>query len=346
MRKLNTKNKTYIGILTAFVVIVFVITGIFVYYKITDMNIKYDVLAESYLYNKGKELIYVDNDTISKRDFLGRYYVLLDGKKVYMGSSSVIYNKRTRNVQLLGTFYEILSSGEVEKLKGESFISCTEKNRIFKISDRNYLIVGPNLKSTDGLVNPVDYILIELDKVGNGYLYNKDMNIKSFKDLELDTGDFKLKINDEHLIYGDIEINLADINGSTNEYAEKKKGTNQAAGNGTGSGGGSDNPIGGNGDNPGPKTPEVIKTEKYVARKTSIVNTSTTTDSVIIDYVVYDPFSEYKGLYAVLFDSNGTRLGNYEMDLSLTEYTITELKSARNYRIDFYYIYSDDNGNN
>ena len=344
MRKLNKKNKTYIAILLTFVVIVFIATAVFAYFKIKDMNIKYNIYKDSYLFNSKKELLYVTDDTYAKKDFLGRYYVNIDGKKVYLGNSGVIYNASSRNVTLLGIFYEVLKNGEVEKLKGESIISCTNSNRIFKIEDRKYLLVGPNLKSSDGVLTAKDYVIIELDKVGNGYIYNKDMNIKSFKDTFIDTGDFKLMINEEKLTIGEIEVNLKDINGSTNEYNERKKGTNQAAGKGTG--GGDSGLIDGGDGGENKKTEEIVKVEKYVARKTSIVNTTASLDSITINYVVYDPFTEYKGLYLVLFDSNGDRLGTYEMDMSLTTYTINELKAHKNYKMDFYYIYQDENGNN
>ncbi len=345
MRKLNTKNKTYIIVLSIFAAIVFIALAVFAYFKIQDMNVKYNIYKDSYFYNSKQELIYVKETTYAKKDFLGRYYANIDNQKVYLGNSGIIYNASSRNITLLGVFYEILKTGEVEKLKGESVISCTNANRIFKVDDRKYLIVGPNLKSTDGLLSANDYIIIELDKVGNGYIYNKDMNIKSFKDLYIDTGDFKLKVNEEILTMGDVEINLSDINGSTNEYDEKKKGTNQAAGKGDGSGG--DNPIiDGNGGGEDTKTEDVIKVEKYVARKTSIVNTTAGIDSITISYIVYDPFMEYKGVYFVLFDENGEKLGQYEMDMSLTTYTINGLKAHRNYKMNFYYIYQNENGNN
>ena len=132
MRKLNKKNKTYIAILLTFVVIVFIATAVFAYFKIKDMNIKYNVSKDSYFFNSKKELVYSSEDTYAKKDFLGRYYINIEGKKVYLGNSGVIYNASSRNVTLLGIFYEILKNGEVEKLKGESIISCTKENRIFK----------------------------------------------------------------------------------------------------------------------------------------------------------------------------------------------------------------------
>ena len=344
MRKLNTKNKAYIVSLLVFVVIVFIATAVFAYYKIKDMNIKYTISKDSYLYNSKKELIYITDDTYAKKDFIGRYYVVVDGLKVYLGNNAIIYNASSRNVTLLGIFYEILKTSEVEKLKGESIISCTNANRIFKVDDRKYLLVGPNIKSSDGIMTATDYVIIELDKVGNGYIYNKDMNIKSFKDIVIDTGDFELKVNEEKLLFGDTEVNLSSINGSTNEYNEKKKKNNGSSG---GNGGGGDSGLIDNGGNAGNQnTEQIIKEEKYVARKTSIVNTSSTIDTITINYVVYDPFIEYKGLYLVLFDENNEKLGSYEMDMSLTSYTIINLKAHKNYRMNFYYIYQDETGNN
>lgn len=246
MRKLNTKNKTYILALSFLVLLILVVVGIFIFNKIKDMNIRYDIDASSYVYNSKNELLHL-NKTYAKKDLLGTYYVMDDDSKIEIGKTATILRKNTKEVQLLGNYYEIKDNGEIDKLSGENIVSSVIKPHYYKISDRKYLIIAPEIKSEDGSLNTNNYLLINIDKKGNAYLYNHEVNIKTFSLLKLISGEYVFNVNEETLAKNDQIINLAKINGSTNEYIA----SDNALGGGSGSGDGSASGEGGTGEGTG-----------------------------------------------------------------------------------------------
>lgn len=333
MRKLNTKNKNYILALSIFVLLAIVGIAIFIIFKIKDMNIKYVINADSYVYNSEKELLKIEKDTYAKKTFLNNYYAVIDDKKVSLYENPVIYNETSREITLLGTFNEILANGQINKLKGENKIVASALNRIFKISDRRYLVIGSDIRSQDGSFTADDYLLLDLDKVGNAYLYNNDLNIKTFAELTIVTEDFSFDVNNEMLTRDDEDIDLSKINGSTNQYASINKeeekppastgdssgsgSSGSGSGSGQGSGDGTQNVPGagtgegtGNeggytdsttpGENVGEKDDNIIidpgENKVIVARKTSILDTKATFSTIDISYLVHDPFEEYTKL--------------------------------------------------
>jgi len=398
MRKLNKKNKIYIIALSIVALLLLGVALVFIFYKIKDINMEYDIPKGSVVYNSKNEIVTIKDKTIAKKDLLGRYYILIDGEKEYIGGTSVVFNNQTKEIKLLGTFHEVLRNGEINKLKGETTINSTASSRIFKIDDRKYLIIAPSIKSLDNSLSVSDYLLIDMDKIGNGYLYNNQVNIKTFSDLSLITDAFTFNVNEELLIIDDEIIDLSKINGSTNEYEKPEEkpdsegnvsgegGTGSGSGSGTGDGigsgsgngsgdggaGGSGGVAGGNsgaggsgigeGDADGsggeseggggtsniypepekPK-PEPIIIDKYIYRKTTIMSINTTASEMTINYLVYDPFSEYQGVYVNLYLKDEL-VGTYELDMALTKYEIEGLLANSEYRLDFYYTFATEDG--
>lgn len=339
MRKLDGKNKFFITGLLIFVIIIFVAAGIFIAFRIKSLNVKYEVNNGSVVLNTNNELVKIIKNTYAKKDILGRYYIEVEKEKIYVGDAPVIFNVKNNDIKLLGTFYEILENGKIDKLKGETTMNSAIVNRIFKIADRRYLIVGNNIKSKDDVLDAKSYLLVNIDKAGNAYLYNKDINIKTFKDLEIVTDAFTFKVNEEKLIIDEEEIDLAKINGSTNEYDSIKKPVESTQGGGS-SGGETVY-------NPQPQINTITQTiteNKYITRKTSILNTTTTTSSIEINYVVYDPFIEYTSIYVNLYLGEEMLL-TATLDANATNHVIKGLTANTDYRLDFYYSYLDEAGN-
>lgn len=344
MRKLNSKNKAYIVALSALVAIVGIIVILFIVYKIKDINIKYDISKGSVVFNSDNELVTFSESTYAKKNLIGSYYALENDKKVNITSNPVIYNKNNRIIKLLGTFYEIKDNGETSKIKGETDIENTISSRIFKISDRKYLIISDTITSSDGSLNTKDYLIINIDKKGNGYLYNYELHMKSFNDLVINTSKFSLKVNSEKLTMGSEVIDLAKINGSTNEYQEKNE-TNTTNNGGANPNNDMDNLY------PTKKEKEEVKEEvikqieidnKYVTRKTSILSVNSSVNSVDIHYVVYDPFNEYTRIYVIL-KNNDEVINTYDLDRNIANFEIKNLLSNTEYLLEFHYNYLDSN---
>ena len=345
-RKLDTKNKIYIVALSIFTIIVLIIVLSFIFFKIKEVNIKYQVDSNSFVYNTSGELINIEDDTYAKKNLLGKYYILDNKEKISVGTSPVIFNEKHREIKLLGTFYEITKNGEINKLKGETEINSTAVSRIFKIADRKYLIVSSNIRSQDGTLNVSDYLLIDIDKAGNAYLSNNKINIKTFSDLNLITDAFTFSVNEEKLLIEDETVDLAKINGSTNEYkkeekTEEEKDDENSSGNaGEQSGTNIYNPVIKN-----EKTIiETVTVDKYVSRRTTVMSLEETTSEIKINYIVYDPLTEYQEIYVNVYN-NGNFVNKYTLKEALTSQTISGLKANTTYRLDFYYSYLNESGN-
>ena len=350
-RKLDKKNKIYIAVLSIFVIVVLIIVLSFIFYKIRETNIKYEIDSGSYAYNTAGELVNALEDTYAKKNLLGKYQAVIDKEKVNLGSNAVIFNERLREVKLLGTFYEITKNGEVNKLKGETEINSTAVSRVFKIADRKYLVVSSSVRSEDSSLNASDYLLIDIDKAGNAYLYNNKINIKTFSDLKIITEGFTFNVNEEKLLIEDEVIDLAKINGSTNEYKKEETpdSENDVKNDDDGTDAGNAGAQQGNNIYQEPEKrvetiTETVTVDKYVARRTTIMSLETTTSEIKINYIVYDPLTEYQEIY-VNVSSNGNFINKYLLSEALTSHTISDLKANTNYRLDFYYSYADASGN-
>ena len=340
MRKLDKKNKTFVIALSALTILVLTVIIGFIIVKIGKTTIKYNLLSGSYVYNSSKELVSIKENTYAKRNVFDNYYVVLDNEKVNVGSKPVFYNERTRGLKLLGMFYEIAKNGEVTKYSGETSIDSVNTPRLFKIADRRYLVIASVIRTDDNSLHANDYLLVDIDKAGNAYLYNNSVNIKTFSDLVLITDTFRFDVSREYLIIDKETIDLAKVNGSTNEHDR----TIDVDGEGEG-GGGNGNGTGEE-ENPAVPTNEMLEPEiieRYVSRKTTITGIETTDNQIEINYVVYDPFNEYEEVYVNVY-SDSKLIGKYNLGLALTSHTISSLKAYTNYNLEFYYSYHDESG--
>ena len=344
MRKLDKKNKTFIIALSVLAILLFAAIIVFIFVTIGKTTIKYNIDNGTVIYNANGELVAINEDTYAKRNVFDKYYVLVNEKKVSVGSKPVFYNQKTRELKLLGNFYEISKNGNVSKLSGETIIDNASKSRIFKLSDRKYLVVSAVIRTEDNSLHTNDYLLIDIDKAGNAYLYNNKISIKTFSDLNIITDGYTFDVSDEFVIIEGEKIDLAKIGGSTNEHVRVDD-----SNEGNIEGGGSGNGGAGEGNNGGNNTivndivePEIV--EKYVSRKTTITGIDTTEKEIKIEYVVYDPFAEYEEVYVNLYDNNHTFVGKYNLGLALTNQTIESLKAQTEYSLEFYYSYKEEDG--
>lgn len=337
MRKLNSKNKLLILGLSIFTFLVLAALCVFIIFKVKDYNVKYEVDSVSYLYNKAGELITIKDKSYIKKDFLGGYYLIQDKKKISLGNKVVIFNSSTSEMKLLGTFYEVKDNGETQKYTNESIFSSLS-NKVFKISDRKYLLTGKVIKSEDDLLNAENYLIVDLDKVGNSYVYNNLISYKSFGILNLKLGYFTFKTNEEKLIYDDKEFDLAKISGSTNEYFDKKYKEPKPDNDGNGS------------ENVYPddnnytfinNIHQTITNNKYVTHKTTVLDSKSDSTGITVSYMVYDPLTEFTSVYIVV-KLGESEVGRFTVDPSSTTYEIKGLLPGQEYTLEFYYDFKDN----
>ena len=329
MRKYDIKNKRNIGIIIVISVIIIVMFSLVISLFLKADKKEYGVLGGTLVFDKDKTIIKVDNnDGVIKTKWNNDYYLIYNKKNYELGDTAITYNENNGQITLYGRYYEISSGDEIKITSDETVIKDSALTKFYKLADRKYLVVDREIKSTDGLLSTTDFLMVDLDKVGNAMLTNHKVSLKTFSETEIVTSNYTFDIANEILTYGSDIIDLKKIIGSTNTYTkedlvpEKGSGTgvdgitdvtDNSAGDGTGGSGGGGGGAGGSGDGTGTGEGNgngsgtgagsgggsggnvILEEIKKASRNTSIVSVSSSVNTIGIDYVIYDPYSEYLG---------------------------------------------------
>lgn len=364
MRKYDKRNKIYFGIVLVASLILIIIFSFFIAKVIKNGKIEYFIDAGAILYDKDKNLIKLESESVLKIKWNDEYYLMEDKNMYLLGTNGIIYNPNKDIMQLYGKYYEVTSSGEdnVVVYEDETVIRTTE-SKFLKIADRKYLIIDPVIKTENGSLNTKNYLIVELDKMGNATLLNNEVNLKTFEPTTIITSNFTFDIANEQLTISDQIIDLKKIIGSTNQYVKPKEkpsdgednnpsdnnqgnnsdnnsGNNQGntggnTGGNTEEGGTSEGQTGGNNNNDDENIDDIIDKTKT----TSIISVNPSVGNISIDYVIYDPLNEYESVFVEVRDNNNTLVSVGYFDKMNTNFIITGLKANITYNLTFKYVY-------
>ncbi len=381
MRKYDIKNKKYIGILLGISLVIIVIFSIFLKKVVDAGKIEYTIATNSVVFDADKNMLTLEEEATLKIKWSGNYYLIYEDSMINLTDHSVIYNLDSGNLNLYGTYYEVLSTGDVDILQDETVIESSVKSHFYKLADRKYLIVDRTIESEDGLLVTSNYLLVDLDKSGSATLLNNVVNLKTFKPKVLKTSSYTFDISNEILNFGGEDIDLKEVIGSTNEYGKAMgssgsgngtsgvtsgvSGTSTGSGtavgsdssNGTGTGSSGSSIGSGSSGNSSTTTEysgsyssavsdsavsEIINATK----NTSVIRVTTGISSISVDYVVYDPENEYQSVYVEVEDANNSsQLISVNLSKNDTNITINELSFNTIYNLYFKYTYYDESGN-
>lgn len=352
MRKYDKKNKRNIGIILGIGIFIIIIFSYFVYKDIGISKIEYNVLSGSVLYDVDKDMIKLDKDGIIKKKWGKKYYLIYNDKNYLLGNDSVVYTPSNGNISLYGKFYEIKEDATVEIQEDETKLESSLVSRFYKIEDRKYLLVSSSIYTDNKELNTSNYLIVELDRLGNATLNNNEVNVKTFKETIINTSDYTFDIANEVLIYGENKIDLKKIIGSTNEYESKDILVDENPndnGEGTGTGGNNNQGTGvdntttfenNNGDN---RNNATVKETIEVSKRTSVIRVVPGMSSVSIDYVVYDPKDEYKSVYVELVNQSNNTSTTVYLNKKSTNMSISNLVPNTKYKLYFNYTYYEGN---
>ena len=350
-RKYNGKNKlSFIIILVVSIVIIGIFSlFIFKYSKIS--KIKYEIESGSVIQDVDKNHITLDNSAALKIKWGGKYYLINEEENINLGKKVIVYNTVTGRMNLYGTFYEINADGKIIELKDENILKNTTETKFYKLDDREYLLVGSKIYSEDNSIQTDNYLLVELDKAGNAKLSNNKINLKTITPTKLVTSEYTFDIANEILNFGDYDIDLKKIIGSTNQYVPEEE--NKDGGDGEGAGGalngegtgqgngfgttiGNDNVVNNNDDG------EINDLDdlKDKGKMTSVIRVIEGLNQIDIDYVVYDPFDEYKTLYIEVIRTG--KIDIVYLDKSDTHVNLSDLLPNTEYQLNFVYTTANE----
>ena len=341
-RKYDLRNKRNFVIILILSIAVIAIFSLFIYKYKRASVIAYSVFADSIIQDDSKNYIDVTEDATLKIRWNDNYYLVYQDKKINLSKRVIVYNKITGEINLYGKFYEIDKNGKIIQNKDETVLKNTSDTKFYKLDDRKYLLIDRKIYSDDRSVDASNYLLVELDKMGNAKLSNNKLNMKTITPTVLVTSEYSFDIANEKLQYGTKKIDLKKIIGSTNEYAPDKEVKPEETQNG-GSGGNeitdvTRNGIGGSGgviNNNDSGNIQDIGEIKNKTKMTSVIRAQESLTQIDVDYVVYDPYNEYKSIYAEVVKSGKVDV----IYLSKTDTHIVFDKLAANteYKINFIY---------
>lgn len=360
-REYNLKNKinfVVIGVLSILIIIIF---SLFIIKFVSIKKVEYSLNKGTVLFDVDYNKLNIDKSVIMKLKWNGNYYISSEDNDTILGRRVVAYNELTKNLDLYGKYYEILSNGEVNIDKDITNINTQSESKFYKLEDRKYLLVDRSIKSSDGALDTSNYLIVELDKQGNALLLNNEVHYKTLSEAIINTSSYSFDVANEILSFGEDKIDLKQIIGSSNQYkpsdstsdgTDGNGGTGGNGGSGSGSGSGNGSGIGGNGTggNGGTATGDngVINNgedgEDVVIKKkkTSVLSVSPSIDSISVDYFVYDPNDEYKSVYVIV--SDGVNSNTVYLSKSNTNIILNGLKMGTKYNLKFMFSYLDSEG--
>ena len=139
-----------------------------------------------------------------------------------MGGQVVAYKTTTAQTTIYGKAYKIQKDGNVEKVSGETKISNYREDNFYKLEDRKYLITSSRIYNETETLNTKNYLIVIIDKAGNAYLLNNEIDSKIISPIKIKTDTFVFDVANEKLTCEDKDIDLKRVLGSTNMYEEKK----------------------------------------------------------------------------------------------------------------------------
>ena len=353
-RKYNGKNKMSFIIILIVSIVIIAIFSLFIYKYSKISKIQYVVEAGSVIQDTDKNFLSVDNESVLKIKWGGKYYLINKDETIDLGKKVIVYNTVNGKMNLYGTFYEIASDGKIIEYKDETVLQNTTQPKFYKLDDRDYLLVGSKMFSEDNTIQTDNYLLVELDKVGNAKLSNNKINLKTITPTKLVTSEYTFDIANEILNFGEFDIDLKKIIGSSNQYvpeASGGKGDGNADGDSTGTGEGNNGNGFGNGFGTGTGVDNVINNNdtgdvndmddlKDKGKMTSVIRINEGLNQIDIDYVVYDPYNEYKTVYIEVVSVG--KIDIIYLNKKETHVTLGDLKPDTTYQLNFVYTLSDD----
>ena len=355
-RKYDLRNKRNFIIILILSVAIICIFSLFIYKYNKTSKILYKIETGSIIQDVNKNYLNTSEDAELRIRWNDNYYLIYQDKKINLGKKVIVYNTITDSMNLYGKFYEINSDGKVISHNNETKLQSTTEPKFYKLDDREYLLIDKSIVSSNRSINANNYLLVELDKLGNAKLSNYKLNLKTISATTLVTSNYKFDIANEKLNFNNLEIDLKKIIGSTNQFKEEKKDTTTNDSNITtnnNSGTGTNNATankGNNINNTGKVDPVNIEEIKAKAKSTSIVRITPGLRQIDVDYVIYDPYNEYQSIYAEVteIDSDGVKKGGTSivpLPKNDTHVILSNLKVNTTYKVEFIYTTIDaENG--
>lgn len=330
MRKYDVKNKRNIGIIIVISVIIIVMFSLVIYLFLSSDKNEYNVLDNTLVFDKDKTIVKIDTNGTIKTKWNNKYYLIYKDNDYELGDTAIAFKEDTGEIYLYGKYYEISSGDEIKVTSDETVIKNSALTKFYKLADRKYLVVDKEIKSSDGLLSTTDFLIVDLDKVGNATLTNHKVSLKTFSETVIVTSNYSFDIANEILTYGSDKIDLKKIIGSSNTYTKEDLIPEENIGNIGGGSGITDVIEKPNNSNKNDNVNNeeinntVIEEIKKASKNTSIISVDALPNKIDIDYVIYDPYNEYTSVYMEVRRKDSNNIDIIHLSNNSTNYVISE----------------------
>ena len=261
MRKYNSKTKRTMIIIGAIFAIFIIIFSLFLNRYNKVKTTAYRIATGSVLFDNEQNKIITKDDSTMRIKWGGDYYLKYKDDNINIGKHSIIYDSNNGDITLYGKFYEVNKDGKVNNLKDENIIKSSVKSKFYKLADRKYLIIDRTIEAVNSSLVTSNYLIVNLDKSGNATLLNNKISLKTITPTKLRTSSYTFDIANELINFGDEDIDLKKVIGSTNKFdkdynindesSKEDENDNNTGGDGSGSNGSGSGENGANGNGSG-----------------------------------------------------------------------------------------------
>lgn len=201
-RKFDIRNKRSFIVIMVLAIVFIIIFSLFIVKYTNSLKVGYVVETSSVLNDSEGNTLVLSEDATLKVKWNGNYYLKYQDKNINLGKKVIIYNEVTGRITLYGVFYKIDGDGNVTTLKDETVIDNSTNTGFYKLEDRKYLAIDRTIYTKDKNLQTNNYLLIELDKLGNAKLSNNKVNLKTFKETSIVTSGYTFDIANEIINFG------------------------------------------------------------------------------------------------------------------------------------------------
>lgn len=332
MRSLKVGNENKFLVFAIVIIIIVVLLVVCLKQVLGTSKTIYTIAPDTFLYDIENNPIKTEEETIIEKKWDNNYYLKIGDKYTNLGDQVITYDTKKESTNLYGKMYRVFADANVEKLNGYNEILDDNEDKIYKLDDRKYLIVGSVITNDIATLNTEKYLLVYLDKAGNTLLLNNELNLKTIKPITLKTKTFSFDVSNEKILVNKSEIDLKKIIGSTNEYKEKEEPvvedakTNNTIQNGAI---GSTQNINNSNSNTN-LTVDSSDPAVELERSISIKQINASSSYLDLSYNVQDPENRYETVY-ILIEGDITK--TISLDKTLSSYKVTGLTPNVQYKV-------------
>ncbi len=223
MRKLNGRNKIFIAVFSIIIVVIVIILVMSVSIAQKNGQTIYEISSNSVVFDSETNLIDTSKGGSIKQRWNGTYYYQdINDIEYKLGEIPIVYDKAKDKLEIFGQNHLVKEDGSILASDGYNEISSYQETLFYKIADREYLIVAPEIYTEDKSIFASKYLIVYIDKKGNASVLNDSINLNTINPIKLKFDKYTFDIANEKLILNNKTIDLKQINGSTNEYKEKE----------------------------------------------------------------------------------------------------------------------------